>query len=200
MVYLAVGFGGTDEMSLGGDHAHHRRVGKKDQETGAQQKLRDEHGLGAFTGLSFDVGQLAAAHAGRAGGQGLTYLRPVVGHQREGGGQVAQLVHVDVVAEPAQRLPGRDAGDPGVGEGVADAAYGQPSPTLAAVIRASGTPRPPARFIATRSRKALTACRKSRRRDAASCRSCMSGSRKKISAKKMPSHTGTATTTCRPRT
>jgi len=44
----------------------------------------------------------------------------------------------------------------------------QPVPTSLAVISASGTPRPPARFIANRSRKDPIACRKSRRRLVAS--------------------------------
>ncbi len=51
----------------------------------------------------------------------------------------------------------------------------QPSLIEVAACSASGTPRPPARFIATRSRKELTTCRKSRRRSSASLLSCSPG-------------------------
>ena len=52
--------------------------------------------------------------ARRPGGQRLADLGAVVGDQAERGGQVAQLIDGDLLAELAERLPRGDAGDPGV--------------------------------------------------------------------------------------
>ena len=74
-----------------------------------------------------------------------------------------------------------------------------PSPISLAAIRASGTPRPPDRFIATRSRKAPMACLKSRCRLSTCCLSSRSGSmKKKMAAKTRPAQTGTMIDRCTP--
>ena len=62
-------------------------------------------------------------------------------------------------------------------------------------MSASGTPRPPARFIATRSRKEPTTCRKSRRIRAASRLICRSGRTKKSPATSSAAHSGTVSET-----
>ena len=134
-------------MSLDTQKHSYDGENEKHQKTGDQEHLRHQHGLRALTRLPFEVGQLAAAQADRAGGERLTDLGPVLGDQAERGGQVAQFVKTDLLAEGTERLP----------------------PISLAAISASGTPRPPARFIPTRSRKAPTACRKSFRRCAAFC-------------------------------
>src|SRR6266702_3832280 len=59
-------------------------------------------------------------------------------------------------------------------------------------------PRPPDRFIATRSRKALMACLKSRCRFSTCCLSSMSGRKKKMAAKSRPAQTGTMNDRCTP--
>ena len=149
------------------------RVGQKKQISEDDQHLGDQHRLGPLAGPALHLGQLAPPQRRRPGGQRVADLGAVVGDQRERGGQVAQLVDADLLAEPAERRPGRDALQPGVRERVADAGR-TPSRRRSRPPRssASGTPRPPARFIETRSRNAPTTCRKSRRRAAASRRSC----------------------------
>ena len=74
----------------------------------------------------------------------------------------------------------------------------QPSPISLAAISASGTPRPPDRFIATRSRKAPMACLKSRCRFSTCPLSSMSGMKKKIAAKTRPAQTGMMIDRCTP--
>ena len=149
---------GAEEHSNNGEHKKHQKPSDK-------KHLGDEHRLGPLTGLALHLGQLPAAQVGGPGGQRLPDLGAVVGDQAERGGQVAQLVDADLVAERPERLPGGLAAEPGVGQGVAQPGdMDQPPPITLAAISASGTPRPPARFIETRSRKAPTACRKSCRR------------------------------------
>ena len=70
----------------------------------------------------------------------------------------------------------------------------QPLLRLTADCSASGTPRPPARFIETRSRNELTTWRKSRRRSLALPWSCSVGSASTDhGARRCASHTGEET-------
>src|ERR1700726_2544378 len=84
-------------MPLDTQQHSYDREHEKHEETSDEEHLCDEHRLRALARLAFEIGQLAAAQADRAGGEGLTDLGPVLGHQAERRGQVAQLVHPDLL-------------------------------------------------------------------------------------------------------
>ena len=71
-----------------------------------------------------DLGEFTVPHGLRARGERLAHLRAVVRDQGKGRGEVLQLLHSELLTELPQRLPLADAGDAGVGEGVADALGG----------------------------------------------------------------------------
>ena len=76
----------------------------------------------------------------------------------------------------------------------------QPPPISLAAISASGTPRPPARFIPTRSRNAPTACRKSFLRCIGLLLHLDVRSSEKMTASTSPSQIGITNDTCTPST
>ena len=91
---------------------HDRGVEQEDEEAYGEQELGHDHGLGARAGLALGLGELAAAHRARARRQGVADLRTVVRDERQGGGQVTQLVDAQVVAELAEPEPRRLAAQP----------------------------------------------------------------------------------------
>ena len=96
------------------------RVHEEDQEGAGHHHLRDQHRLRPLARLPLEVGELAAAQADRARGERLPDLRAVLGDQAQRGGEVPQLVDLDLLAEHAERLPRGLPGDPGVGQRVPD--------------------------------------------------------------------------------
>src|SRR5487761_1250503 len=84
-------------MPLDTQQHSYDREHEKYKETGDEEHLSDEHRLRALAGLAFQVGQLPAAQADRARGEGLAHLGPVLGDQAERRGQVAQLVDADLL-------------------------------------------------------------------------------------------------------
>ena len=137
---------------------------EEQHERGAHDQLSDQHRLGPLSGLaSTSASSLRRNDAARASSEARIF---------------APSSPASASAEARSRSsstprssPSRAIASHGVmpiSRAFASAcrilAIAQWSPMVDAVISASGRPRPPARFIATRSRKLPTTCRKSRRR------------------------------------
>ena len=145
-----------------------------------------------------DVGQVPPAQRGSPGCQRRPNLGAVLSDQGQRGSQVAQLVHRQLLTELTQRGPGGDPPKPGILKRPSDATHRPAVTDRAAVISASGTPRPPARFIATKSRKLPTTWRKSRRASAARLRTDMSGRKKQPAPSRIDNQRGTTGETPKP--
>ena len=136
----------------GSDDPGQSWVDEEDDEAHGNDELGHEHGLGVLSGLALGVGQVAAAHAGGAGTEGLADLGSVLGHERQGGGQVAQLVDAQLGTQPAQGRQGVSPRSRAMSRASRMRIMAGSSERLEAASRASGTPRPADSDMATRSR------------------------------------------------
>ena len=157
-----------------------------------EHHLGDQHRLRALSRLPLQVGELPAAQArGRAVSDSRT-LAPSSATRLSAADRSRSSSTLTSSPSPPRACQGVCPVIRALASASLIRHIAQPPPISLAAISASGTPRPPARFMPTRSRKAPTACRKSLRRWSAFCFTSRSGRKKNSAPSSRPNQTGTS--------